>query len=99
MTLWEPPKVNVLVVATTGRFTTDAIAWIEKHNEYVQWCELTDEETMPDETNVLDPPLTVTGRGGRGLGRDGRHGTHDADAGDPAGEDFEGLARILAQRF
>jgi len=32
MTLWEPPPVGVLVIATTGRFTTDAVAWIEKHN-------------------------------------------------------------------
>lgn len=32
MTLWEPPPVDVLVVATTGRFTSDAVAWIEKHN-------------------------------------------------------------------
>jgi hypothetical protein len=32
MTLWEPPAVHVLVVATSGRFTTDSIQWIEKHN-------------------------------------------------------------------
>lgn len=32
MTLWEPPPVDVLVVATTGRFTADAVAWIERHN-------------------------------------------------------------------
>ncbi|MDO8187722.1 restriction endonuclease [Conexibacter sp. JD483] len=32
MTLWEPPAVDVLVIATTGRFTSDAVAWIEKHN-------------------------------------------------------------------
>jgi hypothetical protein len=29
---WEPPKVDVFVVATTGRFTSDAVAAIEKHN-------------------------------------------------------------------
>jgi hypothetical protein len=32
MKLWEPPAVHVLIIATSGRFTTDAIAWIEKHN-------------------------------------------------------------------
>ncbi len=33
MTLWEPPRVDVHVIATTGRFTTDAIQFIEKHNQ------------------------------------------------------------------
>ena len=32
MKLWEPPAVHILVVATSGRFTTDAIGWIDKHN-------------------------------------------------------------------
>jgi Restriction endonuclease len=31
--LWEPPRVNVLVIATSGRFTSDAVQAIEKHNE------------------------------------------------------------------
>ena len=31
--LLEPPRVHVLVVATSGRFTADAVAWVEKHNE------------------------------------------------------------------
>ena len=30
---WEPPTVDVLVVATSGRFTADAVKWIEQHNE------------------------------------------------------------------
>lgn len=30
--LWEPPKVGVLVIATTGRFTADAVLAIDKHN-------------------------------------------------------------------
>lgn len=30
--LWEPPLVHVLVIATSGRFTSDAIAWAERHN-------------------------------------------------------------------
>jgi len=30
MTLWEPPKVDELIIATTGQFTADAVALIEK---------------------------------------------------------------------
>ena len=30
--LWEPPPVDVLVIVTSGRFTADAVAWIEQHN-------------------------------------------------------------------
>lgn len=30
---WEPPKVDVLVFATSGRFTADAIKMVEQHNE------------------------------------------------------------------
>jgi Restriction endonuclease len=29
---WEPPKIDILVIATSGRFTSDAVAAIEKHN-------------------------------------------------------------------
>ena len=32
MVLWSDPKVDVLVIATSGRFTADAVTWIEKHN-------------------------------------------------------------------
>lgn len=30
--LWEPPVVRGLVIATSGRFSADAVAWAEKHN-------------------------------------------------------------------
>jgi hypothetical protein len=30
--LWEPPIVRSLIMATSGRFTTDAVQWVEKHN-------------------------------------------------------------------
>lgn len=30
--LWEPPVVRVLVIATSGRFSSDAMMWAEKHN-------------------------------------------------------------------
>lgn len=33
MELWQPPRVDALVIATTGRFTADAIALIEQHNQ------------------------------------------------------------------
>ena len=32
MDLWQSPRVDVLIIATTGRFTTDAVDFIEKHN-------------------------------------------------------------------
>jgi hypothetical protein len=32
MELWEPPKVDELIIATTGRFATDAVDFIEKRN-------------------------------------------------------------------
>lgn len=30
--LWQPPVVRGLIVATSGRFTSDAVAWAEQHN-------------------------------------------------------------------
>lgn len=30
--LWRDPRVEVLVFATSGRFTADAVQWIETHN-------------------------------------------------------------------
>jgi hypothetical protein len=32
MILWGNPMVDVLVIATSGRFTADAVQWIERHN-------------------------------------------------------------------
>ena len=29
---WEHPPFDVLVVATSGRFTADAVTWVERHN-------------------------------------------------------------------
>ncbi|MET8454400.1 restriction endonuclease [Streptomyces sp. NPDC005209] len=31
--LWEPPLVRGLIIATSGRFTADAVSWAEHHNE------------------------------------------------------------------
>ena len=33
MRLWEPPRVDVHVIATSGRFTSDAVASVEKQNQ------------------------------------------------------------------
>jgi hypothetical protein len=33
MELWQPPRVDGLIIATTGRFTADSIALIEQHNQ------------------------------------------------------------------
>lgn len=33
MKLWEPPRVDICIVATSGRFTADAVALIEKENQ------------------------------------------------------------------
>jgi len=33
MALWTNPPVDVLIIATSGRFTADAVAWIEQHNQ------------------------------------------------------------------
>ncbi|WFU25595.1 restriction endonuclease [Bradyrhizobium sp. CB1717] len=32
MALWPNPRVDVLIIATSGRFTADAVTWIEQHN-------------------------------------------------------------------
>jgi hypothetical protein len=32
MELWQPPRVDELIIATSGRFTVDAVALIEQHN-------------------------------------------------------------------
>jgi len=33
MAHWSPPRVDLLIIATSGRFTDDAVDWIEKHNQ------------------------------------------------------------------
>lgn len=32
MSLWTDPRVDVLIIATSGRFSADAVQWIERHN-------------------------------------------------------------------
>jgi hypothetical protein len=31
--LWEPPLIDTLVIATTGRFTSDAVSFVERYNQ------------------------------------------------------------------
>lgn len=31
---WDNPPVDVLIIATSGRFTADAVSWIERHNSH-----------------------------------------------------------------
>lgn len=33
MKLWDSPRVDVHVIATSGRFTSDAVSFVEKHNQ------------------------------------------------------------------
>lgn len=33
MKSWEPPRVDVLVIATSGRFSSDVVTYIEKNNQ------------------------------------------------------------------
>jgi hypothetical protein len=33
MVLWEPPRIDELIIATSGRFSGDAVQWIENHNQ------------------------------------------------------------------
>lgn len=33
MKLWEPPRVDIHIIATSGRFTADAVKWVERHNQ------------------------------------------------------------------
>lgn len=33
MKLWEPPRVDVHIIATSGRFTSDAVSLVEKNNQ------------------------------------------------------------------
>ncbi|WP_076861963.1 restriction endonuclease [Bradyrhizobium mercantei] len=32
MALWPNPRVDVMIIATSGRFTADAVTWVEQHN-------------------------------------------------------------------
>ena len=33
MKLWQPPLIHALIIATSGKFSTDGVDWYERHNE------------------------------------------------------------------
>jgi hypothetical protein len=39
--LWQPPRVHTVIIATSGRFTTDAVAWAEQHNSTAEGPNIT----------------------------------------------------------
>ena len=59
MALWEPPRVDTLVIATSGRFTGDAISMVEKHNQsdralFIEmWAESHLEKTLASRPHLL----------------------------------------------
>jgi hypothetical protein len=42
MKLWEPPRVDGLVIATSGRFSADSVSYVERHNlgDNALWIEM-----------------------------------------------------------
>ncbi|MGA1826317.1 MAG: restriction endonuclease [bacterium] len=34
MKLWVPPRVDVHIIVTSGLFTTDAVKYVEKNNQF-----------------------------------------------------------------
>lgn len=57
--LWDNPPVDVLIIATSGRFTMDAVSWIEKHNSsrehpaIEQWPESHLESLLAQRPNLV----------------------------------------------
>ncbi|MGH3830187.1 MAG: hypothetical protein ACRDRS_06980 [Pseudonocardiaceae bacterium] len=63
VTLWPPPVVRVLVIATSGRFSTDAITWKEQHNNKgtAPWIELWPDSKL--ETLLAQKPHLAAAHG------------------------------------
>lgn len=59
MKLWEPPRVDEVIVASSGRFTQDAVKWAAKHNEdgirprVVLWAESHLESLLASRADLL----------------------------------------------
>jgi hypothetical protein len=62
MGLWQSPRVDVLIIATTGRFTTDAIDFIEKHNnsDRAMKVEMWPERVTLNDFWLQDPSLLLS---------------------------------------
>jgi len=61
--LWQPPVVRGLVIATSGRFSADAVAWAEQHNNDggVPFVELWPESKL--ETLLAQKPYLAAAHG------------------------------------
>lgn len=61
--LWQPPVVRVLIIATSGRFSADAVSWAEKHNDegQVPYIELWPESRL--ETLLAQKPHIAAAHG------------------------------------
>jgi Restriction endonuclease len=59
MKLWEPPRVDELIIVSSGRFTTDAIDYIEKHNRGTEvmriemWASTQLEQLLADRPELI----------------------------------------------
>ncbi len=63
MKLWEPPRIDVHITAISGRFTIDAVEYIEKHNRSDSALKI---EMWPEshlESVLAGRPGTVAGFG------------------------------------
>ncbi|MFC9838858.1 restriction endonuclease [Rhodococcus sp. NPDC127530] len=63
LSIWEPPAIRVLIIATSGRFTADAVAVVEKHNTdgKMPFIELWPDSRL--ETLLSQRPQLVAGHG------------------------------------
>jgi Restriction endonuclease len=59
MAHWEPPPIDFLVIATSGRFTSDAVQWAERHNHSGKhpkvelWAETALERHLAERPNLV----------------------------------------------
>lgn len=59
MKLWEPPRVDIHIIATSGRFTSDAVSFVEKNNQsdtalkIETWSESNLERLLAERPNLI----------------------------------------------
>lgn len=63
LSVWEPPIIRTLIIATSGRFTSDAVAVAERHNEAgkLPYIELWSDSRL-ESLLSMRPALAVTYR-------------------------------------
>ena len=61
--LWQPPVVRGLIIATSGRFSADAVGWVEQHNNDAKapFVDLWPESTL--ETLLAQKPSLAAAHG------------------------------------